>query len=85
MALYSQNESTKLREIAHARAGDKGTTINLAVIANDDKHYETIRQYLSAERVRQRFSSLALGDVDRFELPGIGALNFVLHKTRMVA
>lgn len=68
-----------LREIAHARAGDKGNISNISVIAYDQKHYVLLESYLTAERVRQHFAGLVRGDVQRFELPGLGALNFVMH------
>jgi hypothetical protein len=68
-----------LREIAHARAGDKGDVSNIAVIAYDAADYPLLEQLLTAERVRQHFAGIVTGEVLRYELPTLGALNFVLH------
>lgn len=68
----------KLRMIAHARAGDKGNTSNISVIAYAAKDYEHLRRYVTAERVKTHFQDLVHGDVVRYELPKLGALNFVL-------
>lgn len=68
-----------LREIAHARAGDKGNISNISVIAYEAKDYPLLEQYLTAERVRAHLSGIVRGKVERYALPGIGALNFVLH------
>ena len=68
-----------LREIAHARAGDKGNISNIALIAYDAKNYALLEKHVTAERVARHFAGLVHGDVQRFELPGIGALNFVMH------
>ncbi len=68
-----------LREIAHARAGDKGDVSNIAVIAYDAADYRTLEQLVTAERVRQHFAGIVTGEVLRYELPTLGALNFVLH------
>jgi hypothetical protein len=69
----------KLREIAHSRAGDKGDTANLSVIARDPADYPLLERHVTAERVKAFLSELAWGDVVRYELPDLGALNFVLH------
>jgi hypothetical protein len=69
----------KLREIAHSRTGDKGNTSNISVIAYDQRHYPLLREQVTAERVKELFSGIAGGSVVRYELPNIGALNFVLH------
>ena len=69
----------KLRAIAHSRSGDKGTTANVSLIAFEPRHYVTIVQHVTAARVKDHFSGLATGDVIRYELPLIGALNFVVH------
>lgn len=68
-----------LREIAHARAGDKGNISNVSVIAYDARGYALLEKYLTAERVRQHLSDIVHGKVERYALPGIGALNFVMH------
>ncbi|WP_454618339.1 AtuA-related protein [Bradyrhizobium cenepequi] len=69
----------KLREIAHSRAGDKGNTSNLSLIVFRAEDYERIRSQITAERVKALFADIVRGDVVRYELPLIGALNFVLH------
>jgi hypothetical protein len=69
----------KLRDIAHARTGDKGNTSNIAVIAYDPAHYEHLRAHLTEARVKQHFAALVQGSVVRHEMPAIGALNFVMH------
>jgi hypothetical protein len=70
----------KLRQIAHSRTGDKGDTANISVIASDPAHYPLIAKHITAERVRAFFAEIVAGDVVRYELPNIGALNFVMHK-----
>ena len=70
----------KLREIAHSRAGDNGNTANVSVIARDTADYPHLEKHVTAERVKAHFAGIAKGDVTRYELPGIGALNFVLHE-----
>jgi hypothetical protein len=71
----------KLREIAHSRTGDKGNTSNISVIAFDDAHYSHLVEHVTPERVRAHFSGIVQGEVTRYELPLIGALNFVLTGT----
>jgi hypothetical protein len=68
----------KLRLLAHSRTGDKGNTSNISVIAYAAKDYEHLRCYVTAERVKTHFQELVQGDVVRYELPQLGALNFVL-------
>lgn len=70
----------KLREIAHSRTGDKGNTANISVIACNPADYPHLERHVTAERVKAHFSGLVKGVVTRYELPGIGALNFVLHE-----
>lgn len=70
----------QLREICHARSGDKGDTGNIGVIVYDKKNYELIRRELTAERVKDFFQGTVKGDVVRYELPRLGALNFVLYR-----
>src|SRR3954470_9367687 len=69
----------KLREIAHSRTGGKGNTSNISVIAFDEKDYPLLGRHVTAERVKAHFAEIAQGQVTRYELPKIGALNFVLH------
>ena len=68
-----------LREIAHARAGDKGDTSNIGVIAYRPEHYPLLLEQVTPERVRAHFKSLVKGDVRRYELPRQHAINLVLE------
>ena len=68
-----------LSEIAYARSGDKGDGSNVGVVAYTDAGYEIIRGQLTADRVKQHFKEICLGDVDRYEAPNLKALNFILH------
>ena len=70
----------KLREIAHGRTGDKGDTCNISVIAYDRRDYERLRSEVTAARVRACFDGIVLGEVTRYELPQLGALNFVMTR-----
>ena len=69
---------TKLRDLAHARTGDKGDISNIAVIAYDPADYPRLCAELTAERVRAFFEGVVQGEVRRYELPRLGALNFVM-------
>jgi hypothetical protein len=69
----------KLREVAHSRTGDKGNTSNISVIAFDPKDYPLLVECVTAERVASHFTSIATGPVTRYELPNVGALNFVIE------
>jgi len=69
----------QLRTIAHSRAGDKGNIVNLSLIVYDEKDYPLLLKKVTAEKVKAHFSDLAKAEVIRFELPLIGALNFVLY------
>src|SRR6185437_5360846 len=71
----------KLREIAHSRTGDKGNTSNISVIAYDAKHFSLLKEQVTAERVKAYFAGVVEGDVVRYELPNIAALNFVMDQT----
>lgn len=70
----------KLREIAHSRTGDKGDISNISVIAYDIEHYEMIKQQVTANRVKEWFGEIVQGEVVRYEIPSLGAMNFVLYK-----
>jgi hypothetical protein len=70
-----------LSHIAHTRSGDKGDTCNIGVIALDPGHYPILVREVTSERVRQHFGSLVQGPVERYELPNLGALNFLLHRS----
>lgn len=69
----------KLRTIAHSRSGDKGTIINVSLIVFDPRHYPLVVEHATADRVKAHVAGLANGEVIRYELPLIGALNFVVH------
>ena len=69
----------KLRALAHSRTGDKGDTSNMSVIAFDAADYPFLREHVTAERVESHFHAILKGDVIRYELPNISALNFVLY------
>lgn len=68
-----------LREIAHARAGDKGNISNISVIAYEPKDYLLLEQFVTVERVREHLAGIVHGKIERYALPSIGALNFVMH------
>jgi hypothetical protein len=69
----------KLREIAHTRSGDKGDVSNVSVIAFEPEHYPVLVERVTVERVSAHFRSIAAGPVRRYELPHVGALNFVIE------
>jgi hypothetical protein len=69
----------RLLDIAHARSGDKGDTANVGVIALEAKWYGVLEHYVTRNRVAEHFRGLIEGDVERFELPNLRALNFLLH------
>ena len=69
----------KVREIAHARAGDKGDISNLSLIAYRREDYALLERHVTAERVRAQFAGIVHGQVQRFLLPGLGAMNFVMQ------
>jgi hypothetical protein len=69
-----------LGTIAHTRSGDKGDTSNIGVIAFRAEHYPVIVREVTPERVKQFFGDLVKGEVERFELPNLGAINLLLHE-----
>ncbi len=70
----------KLREIAHSRTGDKGNTSNISVIAYDPADYPLLEKHITAERVKAFFADIVQGEVIRYGLPNLGALNFVMFQ-----
>ena len=70
---------TQLVKLVHARSGDKGDKANIAIFALDRATYDLIAREVTAERVREHFAGLVSGKVERFEVPNVLALNFVLH------
>ncbi len=69
----------KLSQIAHARSWDKGDGSNVGLIAYTDDGYEIIREQVTADRVKAHFHKICLGEVVRYEIPNLKALNFILH------
>ena len=69
----------RLVHLAHARSGDKGDTANVGLIAYDPAHYGILREHVTAARVKAHFGGIVRGNVERFELPNLHALNFLLH------
>ena len=70
----------RLLDICHARSGDKGDTANIGLIARDERLFPFIRTDVTAERVADHFRGIVKGKVERYELPHLWALNFVLHQ-----
>lgn len=71
----------QLTRLAHARSGDKGDTANVGLIALRDEFYSVLVREVTGARVKEHFKGICNGDVERFELPNLGALNFLLHES----
>ncbi|MFM9905402.1 MAG: hypothetical protein ACKVQJ_12630 [Pyrinomonadaceae bacterium] len=71
----------QLVKLAHARSGDKGDTANVGLIALKDEYYELLVREVTAAAVKKHFGEIVKGDVERFELPNLKALNFLLHES----
>jgi hypothetical protein len=71
----------QLTKLAHARSGDKGDTANIGLIALREEYYPVLVREVSAERVKKHFEGICHGSVERFELPNLEALNFLLHES----
>ncbi len=71
----------KLVKLAHARSGDKGDTANVGLIALREEFYPLLVREVTAARVKEHFKGICKGEVERFELPNLGALNFLLHES----
>jgi hypothetical protein len=71
----------QLIKLAHARSGDKGDTANVGLIALREEFYSLLVREVTAARVKEHFKGICNGDVERFELPNLGALNFLLHES----
>ena len=71
----------KLVHLAHARSGDKGDTSNVGLIAYKPEWYPLLVREVTAERVKEHFKGICFGEVERFEVPNLGALNFLLHES----
>lgn len=71
----------ELTKLAHARSGDKGDTANVGVIALKDEFYPLLVREVTEQRVKEHFGAMVKGAVERFELPNLNALNFLLHES----
>lgn len=71
----------KLREIAHARAGDKGNTCNICVVPYEERNYSLLKKELTADRVKLFFREICRGEVVRYEVDSLSSLNFVLENS----
>ena len=71
----------QLKTFAHARSGDKGDTANVGLIALRDEFYPLLVREVTAARVKEHFNGICKGEVERFELPNLRALNFLLHES----
>ena len=71
----------QLRNLAHARSGDKGDTANVGLIALEPDFYPILVEQVTAEAVKRHFEGICKGEVERFELPNLEALNFLLHES----
>jgi len=71
----------QLVKLAHARSGDKGDTANVGLIALRDEYYPLLVREVTAARVKEHFGEIVKGEIERFELPNISALNFLLHES----
>jgi hypothetical protein len=69
-----------LSQIAHGRSGDKGDTSNIGIIAYKERHYPILLREVTPDRVKKHFGGMVKGEVNRYELPNLGALNFLLHE-----
>lgn len=69
----------QLVDVAHARSGDKGDTANVGLIALKPEWYDFLSKYVTREVVAEHFRGMIEGDVERYELPNLNALNFLLH------
>ena len=70
----------RLVDLAHARSGDKGDRVNIGLIARRSEDYAVLVREVTAERVKRHFAGVCKGKVERFELPNLEALNFLLHE-----
>jgi hypothetical protein len=78
-AAIGRSQTVRLVELAHARSGDKGDTANIGLIALKPEYYPILLEQVTAARVARHFKGMITGKVERFELPNLYALNFLLH------
>lgn len=69
----------QLIKLAHARSGDKGDTANVGIIALKPEYYEILKEKVTVEKVKAHYGDMVKGKIERFEMPNIGAINFLLH------
>ncbi len=74
-------KTVKLIGLAHARSGDKGNICNIGLIARKPEYYPILTEKVTAQRVKDHFTGVCFGKVERFELPNLDALNFLLHES----
>ena len=79
MKRRSSQRRVRLVELAHARSGDKGDTANVGLIAREPRYYPLLVKQVTVTRVTRHFKGMITGPVERFELPNLHALNFLLH------
>lgn len=79
MTSRGRTKTIQLLRIAHARSGDKGDTANVGLIALKPRYYPLLVKHVTAARVARHFAGMIEGPVERFELPNLNALNFLLH------
>lgn len=72
----------QLKDIAHARSGDKGQKTNISLILYEEDLYEKVKEQVTTDNIRNHFSHITKGSVERYELPQLGAFNFVINQTR---
>lgn len=71
----------QLLQICHARSGDKGDVGNVGLIARKPEYYPIMEQYVTADAVKKHFEGICLGKVDRYPIPNLRAINFLLHRS----
>ncbi len=71
----------QLLQLCHARSGDKGDTGNVGIIALKPEYYPIMQKYVTIDRVKKHFEGICFGNVERFELPNLNAINFLLHNS----
>jgi hypothetical protein len=79
--VFKRMKKVKLLEIAHGRSGDKGNGSNVGIIARHPKIYPFLKETLTKERVKDHMKHICKGSVERYEMPNIGALNFILNES----
>lgn len=75
----TRTRKVRLLDLAHARSGDKGDTANIGLIALKPEYYPVLVKHVTAARVGRHFKGVVRGPVERYELPNLRALNFLLH------